>query len=224
MTTAAPTTLLSTIADGNDAPVILDGTRWIVSPVDDVVLVSDPVDRDLPNVWLRRAWLTDDATLADVVALAIAESVPRAPVLAGIAAVLLAGRTVTTPRVTCGRIYLATDATPRWGCYRDPGGVLLTGEHVVPFVTYDKHRGFADDVRIEDDASPFGAALAFVREVGVTAARAALARHPAGCGACDPETACGDCALAYGVLDALEGDAGMVDDTAADARREEQGT
>ena len=48
--------------------------------------------------------------------------------------------------------------------------------------------------------------------------------HPAGCGACDPETACGDCAAAYGVLDALESDAAMVDDTAADARQTEQGT
>ena len=49
-------------------------------------------------------------------------------------------------------------------------------------------------------------------------------RHPAGCGACDPETACGDCVAAYGVLDALEGETEMVDDTAADARREERGT
>lgn len=48
-------------------------------------------------------------------------------------------------------------------------------------------------------------------------------RHPADCGACDPETACEGCALAYALQEVAEADAAMVEDEAADARREEQG-
>ena len=32
------------------------------------------------------------------------------------------------------------------------------------------------------------------------------ASHPADCGACDPEAPCADCALAYGLLDAADGE------------------
>ena len=48
--------------------------------------------------------------------------------------------------------------------------------------------------------------------------------HPDGCGACDPETACGDCAVAYALQDAAEADAAMFADAAtyADTMTEEQ--
>lgn len=197
--------LLSAVRDADDVPVVLDGVTWVVSPVDDVVLVSGPC-----GASLRREWLAPDASLADAVRLAAVESAPRAPTVAAVAAALLAGRVLVAPRVTCGRIHSATDREPRWGCYRDPGGVQVLGEHVIPVVEIDEIWGGFDISHVrEPDSSVFGAALAFVEQVGLTGARAALERHPVGCGACDTETPCPDCAAAYGLLDAAEGAAAL---------------
>jgi len=175
--TVPPSTLLCAVPSDDDAPpaaVTVNGRSWTITLVAGVVFVGD--DGDAPFMRLLHAWIPEGATLADVVELALVEAAPRAPVLADVAGALLAGRTLVTPQVTCGRIVHATDPTPRWGCYRDPGGVLITGEHVVPGVIINEQwGGFEISHTVEDDASPFGAALAFVREVGVTGARAALA-------------------------------------------------
>lgn len=209
-----PTTLLSTVADLDDVEVTLDGRTWTVSPVEGVVLVRDADADYAPAISIRRAWLADSATLADVVRLALVEAAPRSAVLSAVAAALLAGRVLLAPRVSCGRIHSATDPTPRWGCYRDPGGELVVGDHAIPACEIGWHGGIETTHTYEPDTSPFGAAQAFLHEVGITGARAALERHPDGCGACDPEAACPDCADAYGRLDAVEGDAGLADGAA----------
>lgn len=87
-----------------------------------------------------------------------------------ISAAILRGNVLHTKLATVGPVHNATGPV-EWRCLDwTRGGTPASAWHVVPHV----HPDFGRDDTTEDDASPFGAAVAFVRLVGETEAKLAL--------------------------------------------------